>query len=125
LTEDELATLSRYLTGLQKEPREQVLRAVAASPAKMQSLASDRVRVAVVASADQTAAVAMMLRTNAGLDPAAISEDIRLVAAGRISPILLWEKHPIAIVAALLLVAILLLMLRRLLFPRRNGRVPA
>jgi hypothetical protein len=125
LTEAELATLSRYLTGLQKEPRERVLRAVAANPTKMQSLASDRVRVAVVASADQTAAVGMMLRTSAGLDPAAIAEDFRLAADGRISPILLWEKHPLVIVAGLLAVAILLLMLRRLLFPRRRSQAPA
>jgi hypothetical protein len=120
LTETELATLSRYLTGLSKEPRERVLRAVAANPALMQSLASDRVRVAVVASADQSAAVGMMLRMNAGLDPAAIMEDVRLAADGRVSPVLIWEKHPIAVVSGLLLVLIVLLMLRRLFFPRRR-----
>jgi hypothetical protein len=125
LTESELETLSRYLTGLQKEPRERVLRAVAASPARMQSLASDRVRVAVVASTDQTAAVGMMLRPSSAVDPHAIAEDFRLVADGRVSPILLWEKHPIAIVAGLIVMAIVLLMLRRLLFPRRRARAPA
>jgi hypothetical protein len=125
LTEAELATLSRYLTGLQKEPRERVLRAVAASPTKMQSLASDRVRVAVVASADQTAAVGMMLRTGTGLDPAVIVADFRLAADGRVSPILLWEKHPLVIVAGLLAVLIVLLLLRRLLFPRRRRHAPA
>jgi hypothetical protein len=120
LTETELATLSRYLTGLSKEPRERVLRAVAANPALMQSLASDRVRVAVVASADQSAAVGMMLRMNAGLDPAAIMEDVRLAADGRVSPVLIWEKHPIAVASGLVLVLIVLLMLRRLFFPRRR-----
>lgn len=120
LTEAELATLSRYLTGLQPQPREQVLRAVAANPARMQWLASDRVRVAVVTSADQTAAVDMMLRTNSVLDPAVIVKDARLVVDGRISPILLWDKHPVVIVGALLALIILLLMLRRLLFPRRR-----
>ena len=125
LTEDELTSLSRYLTGLQTEPRERVLRAVAANPAKIQALASDRVRTAVVASADQSAAVGMMLRTSTAFDPTAIAADFRLVADGRVSPILMWEKHPAAIVAVLLLAAILLLLLRRLLFPRRNGRVPA
>ncbi len=125
LSEPELATLSRYLTGLQKEPREQVLRAVAASPAKMQSLASERVREAVVASADQTAAVGMMLRTNASLDASAIVEDFGLISDGRVTPILMWEKHPIVIVAALFAVAILLLLLRRLLFPRRRSQTAA
>ena len=70
LTEDELSSLSRYLTGLQKEPREHVLRAVAANPAKIHSLSSERVRQAVVASADQSAAVSMMLRTGGAFDPA-------------------------------------------------------
>lgn len=125
LTEAELATLSRYLTGLEREPRERVLRTVAGNPARMQSLASERVRVAVVASADQTAAVDMMLRAGGALDPAVIAADVRLVADGRVSPILLWEKHPLVLVAGGLLVLILLLMLRRLLFPGRHRRAPA
>ena len=74
LTEDELSSLSRYLTGLQKEPRERVLRAVAANPAQIHSLSSDRVRQAVVASTDQSAAVSMMLRSGGGLDPGAIAQ---------------------------------------------------
>jgi hypothetical protein len=120
LTEAELATLARYLTGLRKEPRERVLRTVAADPTKMQSLSSERVRIAVVASADQTAAVTMMLRQDATLDPKAIVEDVGLVTGGRVSPILLWEKHPVVIVAGLVVVLILLLMLRRLLFAGRR-----
>jgi hypothetical protein len=125
LSEPELATLSRYLTGLQKAPRERVLRAVAANPAVMQSLASERVRSAVVTSADQSAAVGMMLRSSAALDPAAIAEDFGLVTDGRVAPVLMWEKHPIVVVAALIAVGIVLMLLRRLLFPRRRDRVPA
>ncbi len=125
LTEDELATLARYLTGLRKEPRERVLRAVAADPTKMQSLASERVRTAVVASADQAAAVAMMLRQDTALNPQAIVEDIGLVTGGRVSAILLWEKHPVVIVAGLVVVLILLLMLRRLLFAGRRAKAAA
>ncbi len=125
LTEPELATLSRYLTGLQKEPRERVLRAVAANPGKMQSLASERVRGAIVASSDQTAAVGMMLRSNASLDPAAIVEDFGLVTDGRVTPVLMWEKHPLVIVAALIAIGIVLLLLRRLLFARRRTRAAA
>lgn len=125
LTEDELATLARYLTGLRKEPRERVLRTVAADPTKMQSLSSERVRIAVVASADQTAAVTMMLRQDATLSPKAIVEDVGLVTGGRVSPILLWEKHPVVIVAGLVVVLILLLMLRRLLFAGRRTKQAA
>ena len=87
----------------------------------MQSLASDRVRVAIVASADQSAAVGMMLRIERRLDAEAIMEDVRLVTDGRVSPVLIWEKHPLAVVgAALMLILILLLMLRRLFFPKRR-----
>jgi hypothetical protein len=125
LTEDELATLARYLTGLRKEPRERVLRTVAGDPTKMQSLSSERVRIAVVASADQTAAVTMMLRQDATLSPKAMVEDVGLVTGGRVSPILLWEKHPVVIVAGLVVVLILLLMLRRLLFAGRRTKQAA
>jgi hypothetical protein len=125
LTEAELATLSRYLTGLQREPREEVLRAIAANPARMQVLAPDRVRVAVVASADQTAAVGMMLRPGGGFNADAILQDVQLVTDGRVSPVLLWEKHPALIVAAAIAALVLLLMLHRLLFARRRPRAVA
>jgi hypothetical protein len=87
----------------------------------MQSLASERVRSAVVASADQSAAVTMMLRQDAALNPKAIMEDVGLVTGGHVSPILLWVKHPVVIVAGLVVVLILLLMLRRLLFAGRRA----
>ena len=125
LTEDELSSLSRYLTGLQKEPRERVLRAVAANPAQIQSLSSERVRQAVVASTDQSAAVSMMLRSGGGLDPGVIANDVRLVADGRVSPILLWEKHPLVIVGFVLVVLLVLLLLRRLLFTRPRTKAAA
>jgi hypothetical protein len=125
LTEDELSSLSRYLTGLQKEPRERVLRAVAANPAQIHSLSSERVRQAVVASTDQSAAVSMMLRSGGGLDPGAIANDVRLVADGRVSPILLWEKHPMVIVGLVLIVLLVVLLLRRLLFTRPRTKAVA
>ncbi len=66
----------------------------------MQVLASARVRDAVIASPDQSAAVEMMLRdSGAGID-AAIA-DVRAAWEGRIAPVLIWEKHPLLIGAAL------------------------
>jgi hypothetical protein len=47
-------------------------------------------------------------------------DDVSLVTDGRESPVLIWEKHPLAVVAALVLILLALLMLRRLLFPRRR-----
>lgn len=114
LTSSELATLSSYLTGLQREPRERVLRAVAASPAKMQILASERVRNAVVASADQNAAVDMMLRSDSGFNLPRVAADFRLAWDGRISPLLILDKHPMSLAALGVAFIILLLVLRRL-----------
>jgi hypothetical protein len=62
----------------------------------------------------------MMLRTGAMLDPATIGADLRLVADGRVSPILLWEKHPVVIVGLGFLTLLVLLLLHRLLFARRR-----
>ena len=86
-------------------------------------LSSERVRQAVVASTDQSAAVAMMLRSGGGFDPGAITQDVRLVADGRVSPILLWEKHPLVIVGLLFVALLVLLLLRRLVYaPAQQGR---
>ena len=117
-SEAELDTLSRYLVGLEPGPRDRVLTAVAGTPAKMQRLAPPRVRDALLASRDQARAVDMMLRDGSG-GPQAILDDAAAAWEGEIAPILLWEKHPLAVGALALAVLVILLMLRRLLRPRR------
>lgn len=120
LNKEELSELTGYLTGLEQAPREQVLRAVAKSPAKLKLLARARVRQAVMTSSDQSAAVDMMLRTDTGFSPTATWKDVELVLKGRVSPILLIDKHPIALGAAAFALLLLLFMLRRLFVsPRR------
>ena len=69
LAEAELDTLASYLTGLEPQARERVMKAIAATPARMQVLAPARVRDAVIASKDQLAAVTMMLRTSGPVSP--------------------------------------------------------
>lgn len=117
-SEAELDTLSRYLVGLEPGPRDRVLTAVAETPAKMQRLAPPRVRDALLASRDQARAVDMMLRDGSG-GPQAILDDATAAWEGEIAPILLWEKHPLAVGALALAILVLLLMLRRLFRPRR------
>jgi nitrogen regulatory protein PII-like uncharacterized protein len=119
LDEAQLDSLSRYLTGLEKGPAQRVLSAVAQAPARMTELASPRVRDAIIASRDQSAAVSMMLQVASVPDPGAVIAHTRLVLDGRISPILLWEKHGIVLGAAALLALMLLLILKRLLFGTR------
>ena len=119
LDEAQLDSLSRYLTGLEKGPAQRILSTVAQAPVRMTELASPRVRDAIIASRDQSAAVAMMLQVASLPDPGAVIAHTRLVLDGRISPILLWEKHGIVLAAAAVLALMLLLILKRLLFGTR------
>jgi hypothetical protein len=86
----------------------------------MAELGKPGVRDAIIASSDQAAAVAMMLQVNAVPDPGVILEHVNLVLNGRISPWLLWEKHPVALLATAILALAFLLMLKRLLFGSRQ-----
>jgi hypothetical protein len=114
LTEGELDTLASYLTGLSSGPRERILKAVAQNPGRMQVLASSRVRDAIIGSQDQAAAVAMMLRADSGFDPQRLQEDVRLVLDGKVKPVLMWDRHPVAVYGAGVLLLLVLLILRRL-----------
>jgi len=134
LDEPQLASLARYLTGLEKASAQRVLSVAAQSPARMAELASPRVREAIIASPDQAAAVGMMLQAGSLLpEPSTLLAHVRLVLDGRVSPVLLWEKHGLALVATPLLALMLLMMLKRALFgtrpriivqqvPERGGR---
>jgi hypothetical protein len=119
LDENELASLSRYLTGLDKSSAQRMLSVVAASPARMAELSGARVREAIISSRDQAAALNMMLQVSALPDPSMILEHIRQAASGRVSPVLLWEKHGYTLAAATLILMMLLLLLKRLLFGAR------
>ncbi len=119
LDEPQLESLARYLTALDKAAAQRVLSAVAQSPARMADLASPRVREAVIASRDQLAAVGMMLQAASYLDPTVPITHARLVLDGRVSAVLLWEKHAMALMAAAVLGLALLLMLRRALIGPR------
>lgn len=120
LAENELETLSSYMTGLEPQARDKVMKTVASSPARMQVLAPIRVRDAILSSRDQLAAVAMMLRPDSGIDVAAIKDDIGLIYSGKVSPLLAVDKHPAALAGAGIGVLFLLLLFRRLFFGRRS-----
>lgn len=120
LSESELTTLASYLTGLPPGPREQILRSVAAQPAKMRVLASASVRDAIISSADQTAAAEMMLSTTSSFVPTVFLSDARVAWDGRVSPWLLWHKHPVGIALLVLFGLIMALWLRRLFRPRTD-----
>ena len=125
LNSDELTTLAAYITGLQAEPRALILTAVSETPANIKLLGSARIRNAIIASQDQSRAVEMMLRP-AGSAAQATAGDFVAAWQGKIAPVLLWDKHPYLISAALILSLFMLLWLRRLVLPgRRKGDVRA
>jgi hypothetical protein len=119
LDDNQLDSLSRYLTGLDKAPAQRILRVVAQTPSRMADLAKPTVREAILASSDQAAAVGMMLQASSLPDVAQLLDHAQLVLDGRVSPWLLWEKHPLAIAASGFLLLVLLLLLRRLMFGTR------
>lgn len=122
LSDTELTTLASYLNGLQPAPRELVLRTVAADPSRMQVLASSPVRDAIIASADQGAAVSMMLQPVTAFAPRSMLHDLDLAWRGRIKARLLWDKHPAGIAFSALLAGVLGLWLKRLFRPRRTAQ---
>lgn len=119
LDESELDSLSRYLSVLSTAPAQRLLRAVVQSPSRMAELAKPAVRDAVIASADQLAAVGMMLQTSSVPNPGVVFEHAQLVLDGRIAPRLLWEKHAVAMVIATVLCSLFALLLWRLLLGAR------
>jgi hypothetical protein len=119
LDEPQLVSLGRYLTALEKGPAQRILGVVAQSPGRMAELASPRVREAIITSRDQSAAVGMMLHVTSIPDPTVLLIHTPLVLDGSVSPLLLWEKHAVALVIVGLLALILLALLKRLLFPPR------
>lgn len=118
---DELTTLAGYMTGLERTPRERILRAIALHPSKLRVLASARVRDAVLASRNQASAVDMMLNADVPT-PQSIFADVKLAFDGAVSPLLLWERHPAVVISGLIPLFVVLMLLRRIFVPRRKSK---
>jgi len=119
LSETELQSLSSYMTGLERSAGQRFLAAIAQSPAKLQAIAGDTVRNAILQSRDQAAAVGMMLRSDTIFDPMQFGSDLTLVRDGRISPSLLWARYSVVLSILGLFGLMFLAVLWRLLFGRR------
>jgi len=128
LQPDYLRALAGYLARLNKPAAERLLRAVVLAPDKMRWFASARVQDGILSSADQLQAVDLMLRSEALPNPADTYADIRLAVDGKVSPLLIWERHPIAISSVGGLALLVLMVVWRALFgrrPRRSAAPPA
>lgn len=119
LGEVELASLSGYMTSLDKPAGQRLLAAVALSPSVMQWVAPGPVREAIIASRDQAAALGIMLRSEELFDVGQFLRDADSVWAGSVSPRVLVARYPIALAAAVLLALALVLLVLRAVFGRR------
>lgn len=123
LSRAELATLASYLVGLRREASDRVLKTVSQSPGTMRSLAPASVRQAIIASRNQVAAVDMMLATtDARFDFSDLLGDVRLATTGAVKPVLVWHKHPAAVIAAGVAALMLLMVVMRLFSGGRRTR---
>lgn len=116
----DLEQLAGYLSRLNKDAAASLLTAVGVNPSQMAMFANSRVREAVLASRDQVAAVEIVLRTSELIDFANTKRDVELALKGAISPWLIWEKHPVAVIAAAILALMILMMFNRVLFGGRR-----
>ena len=125
LPETDLKALSRYMAVLDKPAGQRLLAAVGLSPTKMAAFSAPGVQQAILASRDQVEAVAVIARSDGIFDFPVFFQDVGLVQSGRISPLLLWARYPIAISLFGGLALILLLLVWRLLFRRRTHVIVA
>ena len=66
----------------------------------------------------------MMLAASTGVSPQLLFHDAKLVWEGRVVPLLLWDKHPQAVVLAGFLAFVILAWLGRLFRPRSRPQTP-
>lgn len=118
----ELTSLSGYLTTLEKAAGRRLLASVADAPGRMQAIEPAHVRQAILASRDQSAALAMMLRAGELFDAGDFLKDLETVRRGDVSPQLLIARYPIALAGLAIAALALLMLLWRVLFGRRPGR---
>ena len=87
----------------------------------MAAYTASGVQSAILASRDQVEAVAVIARSDAIFDFFVFAEDVRSVREGKISPLLLWARYPIALSLFAFTALILLLILSRLIFGRARA----
>jgi hypothetical protein len=125
LPETELKALAGYMSVLEPAAAKRLLAVVGHAPARMAAYTASGVQSAILASHDQGEAVALIARSDAIFDFFVFAEDVRSVRAGRVSPLLLWARYPVALSVFAFVLLVVLLILWRLIFGRRPRIVVA
>lgn len=115
--EKDLSILATYITGLKSSSRQFFLSLVVKTPLRFEVLKYPYIQEAVLKSADQTAALEMLVRDPDLITWGTLKSDLALVFAGKVHPPLLWHTHPYALGGALFCLFVLFILLRRLLLP--------
>jgi hypothetical protein len=119
LPETELKALAGYMSLLEPAAGKRLLSVVGHAPSRMAAYTASGVQAAILASRDQSEAVAVIARSDSIFDFFAFTEDVRSVREGRVSPLLLWARYPVALSVFGFVLLVLLLFLWRLIFRRR------
>lgn len=122
LSPEELAAFAGYLQGLGTNASVRFMSAIADEPQRMKAFAPGYVQQAILGSRDQEAAIGMLLRGGALFDLANMQSDLQLILDGSVSPLLIWEKHPSAIMGVGILALFLFMAMLRMMIGGRRRR---
>ncbi len=119
LDEEELAALARYETELSARSARALLDAVSANPGRMAVLARPGLQDAVLASADQDAAIDMLLNPGGYFSLFGMVNDFGKVRAGGVEPRVFVEAYSWTLAVAALTLLIFIILVARLIRGRR------
>jgi len=120
LDEEELAALARYETELPDKSARGLLDSVSENPARMEKLARRGLQDAVLASADEDAAIDMLLNPGGTFSLFGMVNNFGKVRAGQVEPRVFVEAYTWTLATAALALLIFIILVARLIRGRRT-----
>jgi len=120
LNEEELAALARYETELPGKSARALLDSVSENPRRMEKLARPGLQDAVLASADEDAAIDMLLNPGGYFSLFGMVDNFGKVRAGQVEPRVFVEAYTWTLAVAALALLIFIILVARLIRGRRT-----
>ena len=120
LDEEELAALARYQTELTDTSSRTLLDSVAADPARMSKLARPGLQDAVLSSADEDAAIDMLLNPDGTFSLFGMVDNFGKVRAGQVEPRVFVEAYTWTLLITATALLIFIILVARLIRGRRT-----